>query len=339
MPSLTPVDATSKASIMHKQDIDVIKAALIEDKRDLFDFPIFKAVNILHDRDESGRKTDVGVTLDNGKVLNFIDGVKALDDGKVRYFMHEDADHAEDKDGYKYFQVHFALDADPDIYLRPGWRGQCEDLGWADIDQFPAYVNRITALQAKAGEIAEIANDKRKLFSFPIHKSHYEYADGTVYLDNGIILGDASDGKARDKLNGIDYFKAFIGTKDGTSGYHNCVDLGWCESRYFPQWEARLEVLQPDELVSADVLVQSMPLEQSWPPDMDLAQAESALINEMHAQGKKVAGNLQHALFVKLEEAIENDTALSPRQMAFFEHEYSHSLRVNNPLYQKPKPS
>jgi hypothetical protein len=336
MPSLTPIDAKLKASITHKQEIDVIKAALIEDKRELFDFPILKAVNILHDRDESGRETEVGVTLEDGKVLNFIDGVKSLDDGKVRYFMHEDADHAEDKDGFKYFQVHFALHADPDIYLRPGWSGQCEDLGWADIDQFPAYVDRITVLQAKAGEIEELANDKRKLFSFPIHKSHYEYSDGTVYLDNGIVLSDASDGTARDKLNGTDYFKAFIGTKDST-GYQNCEDLGWSESKYFPQWEARLEVLQPEELVSADVLVQSMPLEQAWPPDMDLAQAESALINQMDAQGKKVVGSLQRAFYVKLEEAIKNDIALSPNQMAFFEHEYS--LLTNNPLYQKPRPS
>lgn len=90
------------------------------------------------------------------------------------------------------------------------------------------------------------------------------------------------------------------------------------------------------EAVSADAVLDAMPLEAAWPPGMDIEKASEALARRMETQGRQIAGNLRAAFFEKIEEAVGAGKELTSEQQEFFEDEGR--SRMSNPLYQKPKP-
>jgi hypothetical protein len=91
-----------------------------------------------------------------------------------------------------------------------------------------------------------------------------------------------------------------------------------------------------DCVVSAEVLVKSLPLDKSWPENMDVEQASMALTSRMAGEGKKVVGDMRRAFCQKLVEEVGEGRELPPRKQRFMEEEMQ-SLKFN-PLHQKPIP-
>ena len=92
-----------------------------------------------------------------------------------------------------------------------------------------------------------------------------------------------------------------------------------------------------DEIVPADEAVRMLSVTECWPASAgSFADAREHIENIMGASGKKIVGNLEHALYGKLADAAKNGIRLSESQNNFLV--IQNRRESISPFHQVPRP-